>query len=415
MNIHSSIKRLSLLQVLEPSGGGSGRHFLDLCRAMQHRGHSVTAVYSPVRAEATFVSELESIGLDHVIPLAMRRAPGPWDITAWWNLRKIATERGPFDLIHGHSSKAGALTRLRLPGKHVPVLYTPHAFRTMDPTLGSKGRFVYGGIEQLLGKWLTDRLICVSRDEYNHAVSIGIPEDRLSIVVNGVNAPPISQRGAVRMRYEIPQDALLFGFVGRMTRQKAPERLIEAFVQIARELPQAHLLMIGIGELAPAIADMIRKAGLENRVRLDSSVPGVTAIDAFDVVVMPSRYEAMSYVMLEAAAAGKPLLLADVGGARTVLEPGKNGYLVPNTDDPRELAAAMRRFADPRLLASFSAEARRRKDDYTLTGMADATEQIYYDLLGYPAPAPLEKPDNVRLRNAAEDRAGGATVFPIRA
>lgn len=411
MNIRTSIKRLSLLQVLEPSGGGSGRHFLDLCRAMQHRGHSVTAVYSPVRAEAAFVSELESIGLDSVVPLAMRRAPGPWDVTAWWHLRKIATRQGPFDLIHGHSSKAGALTRLRLPGKHVPTLYTPHAFRTMDPTLGSKGQLLYGGIERLLGDWLTDRLICVSQDEYNHALSIGIPEARLRIVVNGVNAPPISQRAAVRKRYGIPQDALVFGFVGRMTRQKAPERLVEAFIRIARELPQAQLLMIGVGELADAVTDMIKAAGLEHRARLDSSVPGVAAIDAFDVVVMPSRYEAMSYVMLEAAAAGKPLLLADVGGARTVLEPGKNGYIVPNSDDPRELAAAMTRFSDPKLLANFAAEARRRKDGYTLAGMADATEKIYYDLLGHPAPAPLERSENVSSRNVAEGRAKSAAAF----
>lgn len=401
MNINVAIKRLSLLQVLEPSGGGSGRHFLDLCRAMQRRGHSVTAVYSPLRAEAAFVAELESMGLYSVIPLAMRRAPGPWDITAWWNMRRIVAQHGPFHLIHGHSSKAGALTRLRLPGPHVPVIYTPHAFRTMDPTLGSKGRTIYGGIERLLGSRLSDRLICVSRDEYNHARSLGIPEDRLRIVVNGVSAPPSGQGAAIRARYGIPQDALLFGFVGRLTRQKAPERLVEAFARIARELPRAHLLMIGAGELTDTVKDMIKAAGLEGRAHLDNAIPGAAAIDAFDVVVMPSRYEAMSYVMLEAAAGGKPLLLTDVGGARTVIEPGRNGYIVANTDDPSELAMAMRRFADPKLLGNFTVEARQRKDGYTLTGMADATEEIYFELLGYRAPAPLRRPEKLILRSVS--------------
>ncbi|AYG65791.1 MULTISPECIES: glycosyltransferase family 4 protein [unclassified Rhizobium] len=411
MNIRTNVKRLSLLQVLEPSGGGSGRHFLDLCRAMQHRGHSVTAIYSPVRAEPAFVAELESIGVDNVVPLAMRRAPGPWDLTAWWQLRKIAAVHGPFDLIHGHSSKAGALTRLRLPGRHVPVLYTPHAFRTMDPTLGTKGRLIYGGIERFLGTWLTDRLICVSQDEYDHALSIGIPRTQLRIVVNGVNAPPISQRSAIRKRYGIPQDALLFGFVGRMTRQKAPERLVEAFARMAVKSPQAHLLMIGGGELAQTVKEMIRTAGLEHRAHFDGGMPGVTAIDAFDAVVMPSRYEAMSYVMLEAAAAGKPLLLADVGGARTVLEHGKNGYIVPNSDDPEALAAAMARLADPMLLANLTAEARRRKDGYTLAGMADATEKIYHDLLGHPLPAPLELEGNARLLDTMEGRRKSAAAL----
>ncbi|MDL2399847.1 glycosyltransferase [Rhizobium mayense] len=399
MNV--GIKRLSLLQVLEPSGGGSGRHFLDLCRAMQRRGHSVTAIYSPVRAEAAFVAELEGMGLDSVLPLAMRRAPGPWDITAWWQIRKIVARHGPFHLIHGHSSKAGALTRLRLPGPHIPVIYTPHAFRTMDPTLGSKGRMIYGGIERLLGTWLSDRLICVSRDEYNHALLLGIPEARLRIVVNGVSAPPSGQRAAIRARYGIPQDALLFGFVGRLTPQKAPERLVEAFALVAKQLPQAHLLMIGVGELAETVSDMIKAAGLEDRAHLDGVIPGATAVDAFDVVVMPSRYEAMSYVMLEAAAGGKPLLLTDVGGARTVIEPGKNGFIVANSDDSSELAAAMMRFADPKLLRSFTAEARRRKDGYTLVGMADATEEIYFELLGYRAPNILRAPEKMVLRSAS--------------
>ena len=137
----------------------------------------------------------------------------------------------------------------------------------------------------------------------------------------------------------------------------------------------------------------------------------MTAINAFDAVVMPSRYEAMSYVMLEAAAAGKPLLLADVGGARTVLEHGRNGYIVPNSDDPEALAAAMARLADPALLASFTAEARRRKDGYTLTGMADKTEKIYHDLLGYPSPAPLELVANSTLDNTVEERGKSAAAF----
>lgn len=111
----------------------------------------MTAVYSPLRAESRFVDELLALPLHEIIALDMHRAVGPWDLASYRALGRLIRDKGPFDIVHGHSSKAGALTRLAtLPGRNPPVLYTPHAFRTMDPTLGSKGRLVYGGVERLL-------------------------------------------------------------------------------------------------------------------------------------------------------------------------------------------------------------------------------------------------------------------------
>lgn len=394
MNVNVSIKRLSMLQILEPSGGGSGRHFLDLCRQMQHRGHAVTAIYSPDRAEEKFVEELEGMGLDAVHAVGMKRALGPADLSAWLEIRKVIARHGPFDLIHGHSSKAGALARLRLPGSKTPVLYTPHAFRTMDPLLGAKPRFAFGSIERVLGAFCSDRVICVSRDEYDHAVAIGIPKRRLRVVYNGVARPPVGQRDAIRARFGIAPDDVLYGFIGRLSSQKAPERLVDAFAEVAARQPNAKLLMIGSGELEDEVRQRIAAAGLAGRAHLDGSIPGPVAVDAFDIVVMPSRYEAMSYVMLEAASGGKPLVLTDVGGASVVLEHGRNGLKVANSDDPTDLIAAMLSAAEPEQLKIFTAEAQRRRNRYTLSGMADETEEIYFDLLGHRVPTLLRTPEN---------------------
>ncbi|MBV2183197.1 MAG: glycosyltransferase, partial [Rhizobium sp.] len=202
---------LHILEVLEPSGGGSGRHFVDLCAGLKARGHRVTAVYSPVRAEDRFVRQLLALDLAKVIPLPMLRAVGPKDLTSWRALARIIREEGPFDIIHGHSSKAGALTRLRLPGPHVPRIYTPHAFRTMDPTLSSKGRLVFGAIESLLGRFFTDRVICVSKNEYDHARKLGIPAGKLAVVVNGVGTIPEGRRPEIRVQLGLPPNALVFG------------------------------------------------------------------------------------------------------------------------------------------------------------------------------------------------------------
>ena len=372
---------LKILEVLEPSGGGSGRHFVDLCAGLKARGHTVTAVYSPVRAEARFVRELMGLDLAEVVALPMLRAVGPKDFASWRALSRVIDEHGPFDIIHGHSSKAGALTRLRLPGPHVPRIYTPHAFRTMDPTLSSKGRPVFGAIEGLLGRFLTDRLICVSKNEYDHALGLGIPASRLAVVVNGVGAIPAGQRVEIRSRCGLPQDALVFGFIGRLSAQKAPERLIAAFAAIAPDKPQARLLMIGSGELEVDVRRRIEAAGIADRVVIDADLPGAEALQAIDVLVMTSRYEAMSYVMLEGAAAGLPMILTDVGGTANVLDHDVNGFVVPNTDDTAPLAAAMARLCDAATLARLAAAARARSGGYGVDAMVDQTLDVYRQAL----------------------------------
>jgi glycosyltransferase involved in cell wall biosynthesis len=374
--------QLNILQVLEPSGGGSGRHFVDLCGALAKSGHSVTAIYSPTRAEQRFVDELTELPLKSVIAVPMGRAPSPSDFGAWLAINRVIREQGPFDIIHGHSSKAGALIRLRPPGRHIPRVYTPHAFRTMDPTLGKGGRRIYGTIESLLGRHFSDAVICVSEDEKRHAATaLGIPERLLHTVVNGVEHPPSVDREDIRGQLGARPENFVFGFVGRLSPQKAPERLIEAFRQMATDRTDVELAMVGFGELLDDVKLQILEAGLSDRVHVTSEIPGSQAMGAFDALVMPSRYEAMSYVMLEGAAAGLPMVLTDVGGASTVVEHGINGFIVPNDDDPYELAEAMRTLSAPETYGAMIHAAETRRDRYSLGVMAEQTEAVYRRVL----------------------------------
>lgn len=368
---------LRILQVLEPSGGGSGRHFLDLCRGLHERGHHVEAVYSPLRAEDAFVRELKSLALPAVHAVAMKRSPDLSDIAAHRALRHIIDGGTPFDIVHGHSSKAGALTRLRLPGVHAPCVYTPHAFRTMDPTLGRIGRLIFGGIETILAKLFTDHLICVSDDEHAHALSLGVPARKLSVIINGVTTPPLDMANTVRASFGISADTFVFGFVGRLSYQKAPERLIEAFRNAASRLPGAELIMVGSGDLEQEVRAAIAESGVQKRIRLTSAFTGPQAVPAFDVLVMPSRYEAMSYVMLEAAASGKPIIATDVGGASTAIEKDKSGLIVPNDGDTAKLANAMVESADPGRYRQLTEAAIGRMANFSMRQMIDKTEAVY--------------------------------------
>lgn len=392
---HDGQRPLNILQVLEPSGGGSGRHFVDLCDGLSRHGHRVTAIYSPRRAEPRFVAELEALSLNAVLPVAMRRAPSPTDFGAWRQIGAIVRRDGPFDIVHGHSSKAGALTRLHVPGTGPRRVYTPHAFRTMDPTLGTFGRKLYGQIESLFGRYLSDAVICVSDDERRHAVDqLRIPEDLLTTVVNGVAPPPTDERDAVRARLGLRRDSFVFGFVGRLSPQKAPERLIEAFRRVASQTSDVELAMIGFGELDSDVKTQIMQAQLSERVHLGSEINGAMAMQAFDALVMPSRYEAMSYVMLEAAAAGLPMVLTDVGGAGTVVETGVNGIIVPNSDDVTELTAAMLAMLAPERFGAMQHAARRAANRFTVERMVMETVAVYNRAIGLDPV--LEQPTRAR-------------------
>ncbi|WP_246318758.1 glycosyltransferase family 4 protein [Peteryoungia desertarenae] len=371
---------LSILQVLEPSGGGSGRHFIDLCKGLKDRGHKVTAVYSPVRAERRFMSELLGLGLARVQTIDMHRSIGLHDVRAWRHLQRVISSSGPFDVIHGHSSKAGALTRLRLRKRGAAVVYTPHAFRTMDPKLGGAGRLIFGQVERLLGIAFSDRIICVSEDEFAHALELGLPRSRLRLIVNGVNAPEHHERHSLRAQFGIEETTCLFGFVGRLSPQKAPERLIEAFAAMAKQRPEAHLLMVGSGPLEHEVRSLISALALEHRVTLTADIEGPRAMQMFDVLVMPSRYEAMSYVMLEAEASGLPMILSDVGGAGTVVQQDVNGIIIANQDDPSELAAAMLKISGEDTRSAFAAAAQAFRHRHGLDAMVEQTLSVYHEL-----------------------------------
>jgi glycosyltransferase involved in cell wall biosynthesis len=181
----------------------------------------------------------------------------------------------------------------------------------------------------------------------------------------------------VRARLGLRPDSFAFGFVGRLSPQKAPERLIEAFRRIAAERPDAELAIIGFGELEEDVKIQILEAHLSDRIHLGSEVPGAEAMQAFDALIMPSRYEAMSYVMLEAAAAGLPMVLSDVGGASTVVESGINGLIVPNSDDPAELAEAMRTISSQERHQAMKTAAALRTNRFTLERMVQETEAVY--------------------------------------
>ena len=117
--------KLRILLVIETCGGGSGRHLVDLAGGLLRRGHHVCLIYSPARADEWFVRAISNLEGLLVHSIDMRRNPGWRDVNSARLIRRAIARLGPFDIVHGHSSKAGALLRLAHGRDQSACVYTP--------------------------------------------------------------------------------------------------------------------------------------------------------------------------------------------------------------------------------------------------------------------------------------------------
>jgi glycosyltransferase involved in cell wall biosynthesis len=319
----------------------------------------------------------------------MPRAIGWRDFTAFARIVKYLRAGGPFDVIHGHSSKGGAYARLVRPLGHRPIVYTPHAFVTMSPRRGL-GPLLYRAVEACLGR-LSDRVICASSVEREHARSLALPDRKLALISHGSAGDDSLPREAARRKLGLRNDEIAVGFVGRLDEQKAPERIIAAARQLCSELPKLTFVMIGDGPKRRLLEAETQKAGLSDRVRWMGALNSRRLMLAFDIFAVPSLYEGFPYVFLEALRAGLPIVTTDVGGAREAVEPGVNGFIVPDGEGGR-MAEPLRRLAtDQRLRRAMGKASRDRSRMFSIASMVDATEDLYRALVPASAPTPASR------------------------
>lgn len=373
-------ERMRVALVIESAGGGTGRHVLDLARGLSRRNHSVAVIYSPVRADAEFVAELHAIPCLTVHELPLRRSIGLHDVAHFRALSRLLSEIGPFDIVHGHSSKAGALTRLLPASVSGARVYSPHAIRTMDPTLSRRERFFYGRVERLLA--LRRAVVLAgSADEMDALDAVGIATDRRELLHFAVEAKPGLSRDAARAELGLPESSTVLGFVGRLGWQKAPERAIRALAGAAR--PDVGLAIAGGGDDDEPRA-LAEQLGVADRVHfLGHRAVGSRLMGAFDILLVPSRYDSSPYVLLEALNAGVPMIATPVGMAAQIVGEEGAGLEVPNSDDPAAMVAAISELLEPgRLEAARRAAtdlSRRRSFDAMLAQVEAAYRRALAD------------------------------------
>lgn len=308
-------------------------------------------------------------------PLEMRRPPHPSDIVAVMRLRRLARTH---DLVHLHSSKAGVVGRLAVASlgpRRPPVVFTPHGWSWL---VGGRLAPLYRWTERVVLP-LATAVVAVSEEERaNGQAVLGRRAARIVVNPNGVDPCRFSPEGPIADRPGVP----LVVYVGRLCYQRAPDVAVAALALM--RTPSVRLRLVGDGEDRGAVEELVTALGLDRRVEF-SGFRHEPAPDlrAADVVVIPSRYDGMALILLEAMACGAAIVATRVPGASAL---GEAGQLIP-VEDPRSLAQAVDALlADPQRRQQLGAAARvRAVENYSLHRSLRGILKLWQSLGAQPA------------------------------
>lgn len=281
--------------------------------------------------------------------LDMRRSPHYSDILAVVRLRRLARTH---DLVHVHSSKAGVVGRLAvatLGRRRPPVVFTPHGWSWL---VGGRLAPLYRLTERIVLP-LATAVIAVSDEERSSGQAVlGPRAARIVVNPNGVDPCRFFPEGSVADR----SDAPLVVCVGRLCHARAPDVAVAALALM--RTPAVRLRLVGDGEDRATIEKLVTALGLDGRVEFSGFRPEPAPdIRAADVVVIPSRYDGMALVLLEAMACGAAIVATRVPGTSAL---GRAGQLVP-VEAPESLAEAVDALlGDPQRRRLLGAAARER-------------------------------------------------------
>jgi len=326
---------MRILHVFRAPIGGLFRHVIDLATEQAARGHDVG-----VFCDSHFAGERNERLLASLAPhlrlgltrTPMARNPHWTDLTAIAGLRAFA-RRSAADVLHGHGSKGGLYARLDSIGGPAGAIrvYTPHGgslnYRPRTPI-----HRTYMGVERLLER-ATDLFLFESRyiaGRYHEYVCE--PRRLARVIFNGLHPEELEPVAPA-------PDVLDFLYIGEFRFAKGIDTLLAAFARLDRGAHPPTLALVGQGPDEDALKAQVAAFGLNGRVTFHKPMAAREAFRLARIMVVPSRFESMPYVVIEAAGARMPLISTNVGGIPEIF--GDEGHRLIPPDDVPALAARM--------------------------------------------------------------------------
>jgi glycosyltransferase involved in cell wall biosynthesis len=363
-----------VLQVTETARGGVGRHVRDLLTGLDPARFRQAAVVSVLRTPPEWEAGLPW----PVRRVDLRRALQPRaDVRAYRQLLALMRELRP-EVVHAHSSKAGFLARLAAHRLGLPAVYTPHVFPFWAP-VGAARRALFLSLERRAVRW-TNTVVTLSEGERQEALTrVHYPPERVALIRNGVRLE--DYQGGPGRSYRpglgLPEEAELLVAVGGLRPQKNYPLLLLTVALLA-DRPRLRCAIAGEGPEEPALRRLAEQLKVTDRVIFLLHREDVPALlSAADVFVMTSLYEGCSYALLEAMAAGTPVVAAPAPGVEEVVGPA-TGLLAPDRS-PAALAACVAQALDDRPAAVARAAVAQTLvgEEFTLDRMLEQIAAVY--------------------------------------
>jgi glycosyltransferase involved in cell wall biosynthesis len=366
---------LKILHILRAPLGGLFRHVVDVAQGQIARGHRVGLIVDSTTGGARADTILKDLAPR--LALGIGRVPIPRelsarDLHALWRISRWIGALGP-DVLHGHGAKGAALARLTPSAPQAIRAYTPHGGSLVYSPGTVNGGF-YRALERLLNPRTDLFLFESSYIAELFRTVIGRPQAMVRVVRNGIaegEFEPVSA-GA---------DATDIVCVGELRPVKAMDVLIEALAILAQSGRRVTATIAGEGPEAAKLQTQTQRLGLSEQIRFIGHCPARKAFTMGRMLVIPSRAESLPYVVLEAAAAGLPIIATDVGGVPEIFG-AQASRLIPPDDIAALIGSIAAAIDDPEQMHRAAQALKTRvRSEFSLNTMVECNLAAYREAL----------------------------------
>jgi len=385
------IRRVKVVQVVPefppPLVGGGGYHVYNLTKELVKRGVDVTVF--TLNIGKTFL--FKGIKVEtHFGKAKVFRVPASYIPKTMYSiapkLTSLLLKEKP-DIIHAHGYQVftsdAALVASKI--KKTPLVLTLHGFPRGFNKLTHKAYFDLIGKETLKS---AEKIISVSRIVAQEFKAIGVPEEKIATVPNGVDLGEYKQLPVgdlFRKRFDIKENEKVVLTIGRLEKIKGFQYLIKALPSIMEEIGSTKLVIAGPDfDYGAKLKELVEEIKVKDHVIFYGMINGKEKFEAFsaaDIVAVPSLYEGFGMLLLEAMAAGKPVVATNTGAATELIQNGKNGMLV-NLGDVEDLAGkVIKLLSDNQLMSLISQESRKTVEAFSWEKISEHIHKLYIDCL----------------------------------